>query len=95
MGSVSQWKPVMTGVHQGSIRGPIFVNMFLNKIDSGTEQTLNKFVNYTKLTLEESGSIQIGIGRFENAPMQNSGTSTRPRLEEKWFRSALQRRNKK
>lgn len=69
MGSMSNWKPVMTGVHQGSILGPIFVNRFINNIDSGTEWMLNKFVNDTKPSLEESVSIQRDLGRFENGPM--------------------------
>lgn len=42
MGSTSKWKPVVTGVHQGSIQGPIFINMFINNRDSGTEWTLKE-----------------------------------------------------
>lgn len=63
---MSSWKPVMTVVHQGSIQGPIFVNMFINNIGSGTEWVVNKFVNDTKLRLEENVSVQRDLGRFEN-----------------------------
>lgn len=69
MGSMSKRKPVMSGVHQGSVQGPIFVDMFINNIDSGTEWTFNKCVNDTKLRLEESVSVQRDLGSFENGPM--------------------------
>lgn len=61
----------MTGVCQGSIEGPVFFNIFINNIDSGTGWTLNEFVDDTKLRIEESASIQRDLGRLRMVP---SGT---------------------
>lgn len=42
MGSMSKWKPVMTGVHEGSVQGSIFLNIFINIIDAKTEWMLKE-----------------------------------------------------
>lgn len=72
----SSSRPIASDVAQGPVLGPILFTIFINDLSEGTERTLGRFADDTKLegvanTPEDCADIEQDLNRLESWVKRN------------------------
>ena len=68
-GSNSQWRPVLSGVPQGSVLGPLLFIIYVNHMDNDISSNISKFADDTKIYRDiksdsDSSLLQNDLGKL-------------------------------
>src|SRR6202142_2140767 len=68
---MSNWADVVSGVSQGSVLGLILFSIFINDLDDGIKNVINKFADDTKLmgltrTLEQINGVREDLKKLDD-----------------------------
>ena len=89
-GTNSKWQPVLSGVPQGSVLGPLLFILYINDLDTGITSKISKFADETKLFYRApdnvtSSALQSDLDRLVAWAKKINGSWNLTQISAKFF----------